>query len=520
MAPANNNAKAKAEPEKEALRNQRILNERKKEENETKKSTTMRTLTRNTLVRNLANLKEPALDPLRDAIMSLSDPSFLNKKFNEDVYRGLPLRVKDFIGLSANQVTRAVIINKIIEAVKIAKNKKAKNVGNNKSLANTLVKVVSEMNSNTSGVTRANNIIKQITELKNKLNRAQQNAKTSNVAKKEVNNLVASLVKMTRELENIKTTLETKLSAVRNEVKTLQKGSGSSENNSRLKIAEIALKTQQNKVNELEKLLKNLQTAKITPKSAWMINKNTSKKATTGTNATPVSPKPENNVLEIKITPTPTNNQMMSIYLNNFNPNAKQLQLTLPNNIKPDNVINRTVNLLKSIPINNKQLNSFVLALEQPRNNNTVNITNSNTPNSQTMARIFKNYIYGNPISRPEIIYLEKGLTKIVEDAKKNNNKSLALTWETQTNAKTKSGKNVSLQDWIGAVAKSDESGSTKSKPIGIFKGLFVGLTAAAVRVIITSRKAATKPAMFSNPLSNNQQSNNQQEMFVNPLAG
>jgi hypothetical protein len=146
MAPANNNAKAKAEPEKEALRNQRIANERKKNENETKKSTTTRTLNRNTLVRNLANLKEPALDPLRDAIMSLSDPSFLNKKFNEDVYRGLPLRVKDFIGLSANQVTRAVIISKIIEAVKIAKNRNVKDKEESKKvnqiIGNALEKVV------------------------------------------------------------------------------------------------------------------------------------------------------------------------------------------------------------------------------------------------------------------------------------------------------------------------------------------------------------------------------------------
>jgi hypothetical protein len=156
MAPANNNAKAKAKAEAEAarkevllnqsrveIRAQRIANERKAEENAKKKSTTTRTLNRNTLVKNLVSLKEPALDPLRDAIMSLSDPSFLNKKFNEDVYRGLPLRVKDFIGRSANQVTRAVIIDKIIEAVKISRNKKekAKNANFNKRLANSLTKL-------------------------------------------------------------------------------------------------------------------------------------------------------------------------------------------------------------------------------------------------------------------------------------------------------------------------------------------------------------------------------------------
>ena len=174
MAQANNNAKvkaeaearAKAEAEREVRREQARINAaakaeverlRKKNENEKKKST-MKPLTRNTLVRNLANLKEPALDPLRDAIMSLSDPSFLNKKFNEEVYRGLPLRVKDFIGLSANQVTRAVIISKIIEAVKIGRerNAKAKNVSDNMGLAKTLVKAVNGLNKSKPGVATTN----------------------------------------------------------------------------------------------------------------------------------------------------------------------------------------------------------------------------------------------------------------------------------------------------------------------------------------------------------------------------
>ena len=168
MAQASNNAKAKAE-------DQRIANERNK-------STTMRTLTRNTLVRNLANLKEPALDPLRDAIMSLSDPSFLNKKFNEDVYRGLPLRVKDFIGLSANQVTRAVIISKIIEAVKIAKNRNVKDKEESKKvnqiIGNALAKVVPKNQRaattiNATSMTNFNNAqAKLITNLQARLNKA------------------------------------------------------------------------------------------------------------------------------------------------------------------------------------------------------------------------------------------------------------------------------------------------------------------------------------------------------------
>ena len=433
MAQANNNAKAKAEAEakakaeaeREVRREQARINAaakleverlRKKNEKEKEKET-KRPLTRNTLLRNLANLKEPALDPLRDAIMSLSDPSFLNKKFNADVYRSLPLSVKDFIGLSANQVTRAVIINKIIEAVKVGRerNAKMKNARENMKLAKTLVEAVNGLNGKPGASTGNNGTPKP------------KNAATGTNTTPKSKNAATGIP--------------------------------------------------------------------VSPKP---------KNATTGT---PVSPKPENNVLEVKITPTQANNQMVSINLNNFNPNAKQLQLTLPNNIKPENVINSTVNLLGGIPNKNSQLKSFVLALEQPSINGPVNITNSNIPNSQTMAQIFKNYIYRNPISRPEIIYLEKGLTKIAEGAKKNN-KPLALRWETQTNAKTSSGKNASLQDWIGAVTKSDESGSTNSKPKGIFKGLFVGLTAAAVRAIITSRR------MRNNPLSKNQQ-----EMIDNPMT-
>jgi hypothetical protein len=451
MAQANNNAKvkaeaeakAKAEAEREVRREQARVNAaakleverlRKKNENEKKKST-VKPLSRNTLLRNLANLKEPALDPLRDAIMSLSDPSFLNKKFNADVYRSLPLRVKDFIGLSANQVTRAVIINKIIEAVKVGRerNAKEKNARENMKLAKTLVKAVNGLNGKPGASTG--------TPVTPKSKNAATNTGTPKPQTKTVG------------------------------------------------------------------------TNGPTPKPNATPKPQTK---TVGTNGPTPKPNatPENNVLEVKITRTPTNNQMVSINFNNFNPNAKELQLTLPNNIKPKNVINSTVKLLRGIPIKNNQLNRFVLALKQsPKNSNVVNITNSNAPNSETMARILRNLFFGKLVTGPEIIYLEKGLTKIAEDAKKNN-KPLALTWETQTNAKTKSGKNVSLQDWIGAVAKSDESGSTKSKPIGIFKGLFVGLTAAAVRAIITSRRAAKNPVMSNNPLSNNQQ-----EMTVNPLS-
>src|SRR6056300_1328408 len=174
MAQANNNAKAKAEAEakakaeadREVQREQARINAaaklkverlRKKNEKEKEKET-KRPLTRNTLLSNLANLKEPALDPLRDAIMSLSDPSFLNKKFNADVYRSLPLSVKDFIGLSANQVTRAVIINKIIEAVKVGRerNAKTKNANFNRGIAKALTNLAPKPNNKKPGAATMN----------------------------------------------------------------------------------------------------------------------------------------------------------------------------------------------------------------------------------------------------------------------------------------------------------------------------------------------------------------------------
>ena len=101
---------------KEVERKLRLERERQKLANVKKPNA----LSRNALVGKLTALNVPALMPLRDALRSLSDPSFLNKKFNQDVYRELPQKVKDFIALPANQVTRAVIINKIIETIKPA----------------------------------------------------------------------------------------------------------------------------------------------------------------------------------------------------------------------------------------------------------------------------------------------------------------------------------------------------------------------------------------------------------------
>ena len=162
-------------------------------------------LSRNALVGKLTALNVPALVPLRDALRSLSDPSFLNKKFNQDVYRELPQRVKDFIALPANQITRAVIISKIIEAVELAK-KNDNNASFNRGVAKALVNVAPKPNNKlrvattntgtnanpemattntgtnatgpamTSASTQANNLTNQIANLQARLKKAQENA--------------------------------------------------------------------------------------------------------------------------------------------------------------------------------------------------------------------------------------------------------------------------------------------------------------------------------------------------------
>ena len=150
MASANNNAKVKAEIERKLAREnleRRLRLERERKPTEVPGVKIPQFLSRNALAKGLTNLKVPDLLPLRDAILSLSDPGFLNKKFNQDVYRELPQRVKDFIALPANQVTRAVIISKIIEAVKLAK-KNANNANFNRGVAQALVNLAPKSNKN------------------------------------------------------------------------------------------------------------------------------------------------------------------------------------------------------------------------------------------------------------------------------------------------------------------------------------------------------------------------------------
>jgi len=150
MAPANNKTALKAEIERKLEKEnleRRLRLERERKPTEVPGVKIPQFLTRNALAKGLTNLKVPDLLPLRDAILSLSDPGFLNKKFNQDVYRELPQRVKDFIALPANQVTRAVIISKIIEAVKLAK-KNANNANFNRGVAQALVNLAPKSNKN------------------------------------------------------------------------------------------------------------------------------------------------------------------------------------------------------------------------------------------------------------------------------------------------------------------------------------------------------------------------------------
>ena len=150
MAQSKNNAALKAEVERKLAREnleRRLRLERERKPTEVPGVKIPQFLTRNALAKGLTNLKVPDLLPLRDAILSLSDPGFLNKKFNQDVYRELPQRVKDFIALPANQVTRAVIISKIIEAVKLAK-KNANNANFNRGVAQALVNLAPKSNKN------------------------------------------------------------------------------------------------------------------------------------------------------------------------------------------------------------------------------------------------------------------------------------------------------------------------------------------------------------------------------------
>jgi hypothetical protein len=150
MAPANNKTALKAEIERKLEKEnleRRLRLERERKPTEVPGVKIPQFLTRNALAKGLTNLGVPDLLPLRDAMLSLSDPGFLNKKFNQDVYRELPQRVKDFIALPANQVTRAVIISKIIEAVKLSK-KNANNANFNRGVAKALVNLAPKSNKN------------------------------------------------------------------------------------------------------------------------------------------------------------------------------------------------------------------------------------------------------------------------------------------------------------------------------------------------------------------------------------
>jgi len=276
-------------------------------------SKTPQFLSRNALAKGLTNLNMPDLLPLRDAILSLSDPSFLNKKFNQDVYRELPQRVKDFIALPANQITRAVIISKIIEAVKLAK-KNANNASFNRGVANALVKVAPKPKNNkprvattntgtnakpvtattntgtnakpvtattntgtnakpvavttntgtnakpvTAGVnvaTQANNLTNKIANLQARLNKAQENAAKAAAeqkaeAKVKVAELTKSLNETTNALEKQRTETEKMVANLRAERNALSGATNTEKANLAKKLAnaEVALKTLENNKN-------------------------------------------------------------------------------------------------------------------------------------------------------------------------------------------------------------------------------------------------------------------------------
>ena len=526
MAQANNNAKvkaeaearAKAEAEREVRREQARINAaakaeverlRKKNENEKKKST-MKPLTRNTLVRNLANLKEPALDPLRDAIMSLSDPSFLNKKFNEEVYRGLPLRVKDFIGLSANQVTRAVIISKIIEAVKIGRerNAKAKNVSDNMGLAKTLVKAVNGLNKSKPGVATTNRAwsIKQKTPV---------NATTGTTPKPNMKPVatvtttpqgpppppptppppIQPINKNASKKAQAKNAAEAAAKAAINRQIRLIENRLEKLNNPANLIAEFETLKTKRSINNLTSFSNKVESFQQGPEKAASGQPNRSN--------TPAVPANESNVLVVEIIPTKPSDEMVSINLNNFNPEATQMQLKLPEKINKKNTINSTIKLLEGIK-NNSQVKRFIEGLTNIKNLSVVNITKAESPNPETMAKIYKSYVLGNPISRDEIIYLEKGLFEMLRDAKPNN--TLTLTWETPITPSKKI--NNSLETWMGVNKKNITNVPANPKSKG--RGFLHTLTAAAIASLFAARRKVLRSQRT--PGTNN-------TMTINPVA-
>ena len=285
MAPANNKTALKAEIERKLEKEnleRRLRLERERKPTEVPGVKIPQFLTRNALAKGLTNLKVPDLLPLRDAILSLSDPGFLNKKFNQDVYRELPQRVKDFIALPANQVTRAVIISKIIEAVKLAK-KNANNANFNRGVAKALVNLAPKPKNNkprvattnagtnakpaNTGVnvaTQANNLTNKIANLQARLNKAQENAAVAAAEQKaEANAKVAELTKSLNEttnaLERQRTEAEKMVANLRAERNALSGATNTEKANLAKKLAnaEVALKTLRNNQKRRIKELMN-----------------------------------------------------------------------------------------------------------------------------------------------------------------------------------------------------------------------------------------------------------------------
>jgi len=190
----------------------------------------------------------------------------------------------------------------------------------------------------------------------------------------------------------------------------------------------------------------------------------------------------ENNVLEVEIIPTESNDEMVSIILNNFNPEAKEIKLILPEEISNEDVIKSTIKLLEEGIKNPKeQVELFITGLKTNNNNSALKITQAESPNPETMAKIYKRYVLGNPISRAEIIYLEKGLFEMLRDAKINNTRAL-----------TPSNKfNNSLLTWMGVNKKSIQNVPANPKRNG--RGFLHTLTAAAIAALFAARRKVLK---------------------------
>jgi hypothetical protein len=140
---------------------------------------------------------------------------------------------------------------------------------------------------------------------------------------------------------------------------------------------------------------------------------------------------------------------------------------------------------LEDVPV----AHEFTEALESS-NNIKINETlmNSNTPDPKIMAEIFRKLALGRSVPRPQILYLEKGLVKIEEEAK-NKKQSNNLTWLTNTNPSLKlnGNTNASVMEWLGVNQRSPVN-AVAPKKSGYFSRA-LALLAASVAASLAARR-------------------------------